>query len=427
MCRDEPSLHVFFMRPRYMTFFLFVLFFLLVDIYLYQAVLFVSNDWSAPLKKGVRYGFWIPTVLCIAALAWWLFGDPYRITSGTRNWILTGLFATYFSKIFGVLFVIVDDLQRGVRWVASLFSGDTAAPGGRAIPRSEFLAKAAMVATAIPFGTMAYGIISGAHDYRVRRLRVALPILPASFHGIRIAQISDIHSGSFFNRTAVIGGTEMILAEKPDVIFFTGDLVNNKAEEMKDYVDVFGRLRAPLGVFSVTGNHDYGDYHDWPSQEAKRKNFRYLQSAHKTMGYRLLMNEHHMLREGGDQLAILGNENWGGRGFAKYGKLAQAWRGTEEASIKLLLSHDPSHWDLQVRPEFPDIDMMFAGHTHGFQFGVEIGDLKWSPSQYAYKQWAGLYREGKQFLYVNRGFGYLGYPGRIGMPPEITIVELVRA
>ena len=409
-----------------MTFLFFVLFFLLVDVYLYQAVLSVSQDWSPLWKKIIRYGFWVPTVLCIAALSWWMFADPYRISSGMRNWILTGLFATYFSKTFGVLFVLADDLQRGVRWVADLFNkgGEEDIPG-QAISRSEFLAKAALVATAIPFGTMAFGIISGAHDYRVRRVKVKLPNLPSAFDGIRIGHLSDIHSGSFYNKTAVKGGVEMLLKEKPDLIFFTGDLVNNQASEMRDYVDAFNKLKAPLGVFSVTGNHDYGDYHNWASQEAKRKNFRDLVAVHKEMNYRLLMNENHILREGADQLAILGNENWGGRGFTKYGKLDQAHRGSSEAAVKLLLSHDPSHWDAQVRPEFPDIDIMFSGHTHGFQFGVEIGNIKWSPSQYAYKQWSGLYQEGKQFLYVNRGYGYLGYPGRIGMPPELTIMELV--
>lgn len=409
-----------------MTFAFFVVFFLLVDIYLYQAVLTVSHDWSPLWRKLVRYGFWIPTLLCIVALSWWLFADPYRISTGMRNWILTGLFATYFSKTFGVLFVFTDDLQRGVRWIADFFNkGATEALPGKGIPRSEFLTKAALVATAIPFGTMAYGIISGAHDYRIRRVKVRLPNLPSAFEGIRIGHISDVHSGSFYNKTAVKGGVEMLMKEKPDLIFFTGDLVNNQASEMKDYIHVFNQLKAPLGVFSVTGNHDYGDYHNWPSQEAKRKNFRDLMEAHKEMNYRLLMNEHHIVREGADQLAIIGNENWGGRGFAKYGKLDQAYRGTEEAQVKLLLSHDPSHWDAQVRRDFPDIDVMFSGHTHGFQFGVEIGGVKWSPSQYAYKQWSGLYQEGKQFLYVNRGYGYLGYPGRIGMPPELTIMELV--
>jgi predicted MPP superfamily phosphohydrolase len=416
------------MRPRIMTFFFFVIFFLLVDIYLFQAILTITGDWSPQWKKIMRYAFWIPTVLCIAAFSWWMLGDPYKISSGARNWILTGLFATYFSKAFGILFIFADDLQRGVRWVANVFTNDSGESlPGKAIPRSEFLAKASLIATAVPFGTMAYGIISGAHDYRIRRVKVALPNLPKSFDGIRIGHISDIHSGSFYNRTAVRGGVEMMMNEKPDIIFFTGDLVNNAAAEMKDYVAVFDKLTAPYGVFSVTGNHDYGDYHNWSSQDAKRENFRNLMAAHKEMNYRLLMNENHLIREGADQLAIIGNENWGGRGFTKYGKLYQAQEGTEEAAVKLLLSHDPSHWDAQVRPQFPDIDMMFSGHTHGFQFGVEIGDFKWSPSQYAYKQWSGLYQEGKQYLYVNRGFGYLGYPGRIGMPPELTIVELKTA
>lgn len=411
-----------------MTFLFFIIFFLVIDVYLFQAVLAVSQHFSGVWKKIARIGFWLPTILSIGALLWWMMADPYRLSTGTRNWILTGLFATYFSKIFGILFLFADDLQRGVRWVASLFQGGSSGTPlpGQGIPRSEFLTKAALVATSVPFGTMVYGIVSGAHDYRVRRVKIELPNLPTSFDGITIGQISDIHSGSFFNKTAVKGGVEMLLKEKPDVVFFTGDLVNNQASEMKEYIDIFGKIKAPLGVYSVTGNHDYGDYRHWPSQALKRRNFQDLMEAHRLMGYDLLMNTHRVIRQGADQLAVLGNENWGGRGFSQYGKLNEAARGTEEAAVKLLLSHDPSHWDAQVRPGFSDIDVMFAGHTHGFQFGVEIGGIKWSPSQYAYKQWAGLYQEGKQYLYVNRGFGYLGYPGRIGMPPELTLVELKR-
>lgn len=409
-----------------MTFLFVLMFFLVVDFYLFQAVLFASHDWSPLPRKLIRYGFWIPTVLCAAAVLWWMFADPYRITSGMRNWIITGLFATYFSKIFGILFLLTDDLRRGAQWIAERFAGGGQTLPGKAIPRSEFLTKAALIATGIPFGTMAYGILSGAHDYRVRRVKITLPDLPKSFDGIRIGQISDIHSGSFFNKTAVSGGVDLLMNEKPDLIFFTGDLVNNEASEVKDYLDVFGRISAPLGVFSVTGNHDYGDYHRWPSLREKRENFRDLVEAHRLMGYHLLMNDHRIIHQGSGRIAVIGNENWGGRGFSQYGKLGQAHEGTEEADVRLLLSHDPSHWDAQVRPEYPDIDVMFAGHTHGFQFGVEIGGFRWSPSQYAYKQWAGLYREGKQYLYVNRGFGYLGYPGRIGMPPELTIFELKR-
>jgi predicted MPP superfamily phosphohydrolase len=289
------------------------------------------------------------------------------------------------------------------------------------------MSKAALIAGTIPFGAMAYGVISGAHDYRVRRKTVVLPNLPKAFDGIRIGQLSDIHSGSFFNKVAVKGGVEMMLKERPDVIFFTGDLVNNQSSEVEEYIDVFNKLKAPLGVFSITGNHDYGDYHQWDSVEAKRKNFLELIEAHRLLGFDLLLNEHRFLEMGADKLAILGIENWGGGRFSKYGKLDKAYAGTEDAPVKLLLSHDPSHWDAQVRPDYPDIDIAFAGHTHGFQFGVEIGNFKWSPSQYAYKQWAGLYQEGEQYLYVNRGFGFLGYPGRIGMPPELTILELKRA
>jgi hypothetical protein len=211
------------------------------------------------------------------------------------------------------------------------------------------------------------------------------------------------------------------------MIFFTGDLVNNEASEVKDFIDVFSKLKAPLGVFSVTGNHDYGDYKDWGTKEAKAQNFKDLIEAHRLLGFDLLMNDNRMIEQGGEKLSVIGIENWGAGRWTKYGKLEEAYRGTEEAATKILLSHDPSHWDAQVRPNFKDIDLMLAGHTHGFQFGVEVGGFKWSPSQYAYKQWAGLYQEGEQYLYVNRGFGYLGYPGRVGMPPEITIIELKRA
>src|SRR5688500_5234792 len=240
------------MQPRIMTFFFFVIFFLLVDYYLFQAVLLVSKGWSAGWKTGVRFAFWVPTVLAVLALAWWTFSDPYRVSSGMRNWILTGLFATYFSKIFGIIFVFVDDIQRGIRWVANMFyNPEPEKLAGPAIPRSEFLAKTALVASAIPFGAMAYGIISGAHDYRVKRVTVKLPNLPKSFDGLTIGHVSDIHSGSFFNKTAVKGGVEMLLNEKPDLIFFTGDLVNNEASAAKDFVDIFNKFKAPLGVYSV--------------------------------------------------------------------------------------------------------------------------------------------------------------------------------
>lgn len=416
------------MKPRMMTLIVFSLFFLLIDYYVFQGVVIASDKLPGVWRSIARYAFWAPTILAILALTWWTLGDPYRYSASARNWVITGLFGIYFSKLFAVVVLFVDDLGRGVRWFAGLFTRENGeALPGDPIKRSELLAKTAMVAASVPFGAMAYGIISGAHDYRVRRVTVKLPNLPKSFDGMKIGQVSDIHSGSFFNRTAVKGGVEMMMKEKPDMIFFTGDLVNNEASEVKDYINIFDKLRAPHGVFSITGNHDYGDYHPWPSKQAKEENFKDLIEAHRLLGFRLLMNENETIKINGEKISVLGIENWGGGRFAKYGKLDQAYAGTEESPVKLLLSHDPSHWDAQVRPLFPDVDLMFSGHTHGFQFGVELGNFKWSPSQYAYKQWAGLHQEGSQYLYVNRGFGYLGYPGRIGMPPELTILELKRA
>lgn len=399
----------------------------LIDYYLFQAVLVVSKNLSPVWKAVLRYGFWIPTVIAAGAMLWYNLSDPYKVNREVWQWLRTFIIGSYLSKFFGIIFVFIDDIQRGLRWVVQLFyRGSSESLPGEAISRSDFLAKAALVASAVSFGAMTYGIISGAHDYRVRRVTVNLPNLPKSFDGMKIGQVSDIHSGSFWNKTAVQGGVEMMLKEKPDLIFFTGDLVNDRADEVKDYVPIFNKLRAPLGVYSVTGNHDYGDYTSWVSSEAKSQNFKDLVRAHKEMGYNILMNENKIIEQGGEKIAILGVENWGKGGFSKHGNIDAAYRGTDEAAVKLLLSHDPSHWDAQVRPSFPDIDVMFSGHTHGFQFGVEIGGIKWSPSQYVYKQWAGLYTQGSQHLYVNRGYGYLGYPGRIGMPPELTVIELKR-
>ena len=223
---------------------------------------------------------------------------------------------------------------------------------------------------------------------------------------------------------AVEGGIDMLNAEKPDLMFFTGDLVNNQTKEVSDYMDLFSKVKTDLGVYSTLGNHDYGDYMAWSSAAAKRQNLADMVKVHERMGWRLMMNENESLEIGGDKLAIIGVENWAGR-FAKYGQLDKAALNAE-GDVKLLLSHDPSHWDAQVRKQHSDIDLMFAGHTHGMQLGVEIGDFRWSPSKYIYKQWADLYQEDNQYLYVNRGFGFLGFPGRIGILPEITILELTK-
>lgn len=399
-----------------------------IDWYVYQGISILLKGSSSWWRNGVRYTYWGVTAITFGLILLYNFGNPDLFEGQSRSIVFTGIFINYFSKVFAILFLFTDDLIRLGKWVVSLFQNPEASPvTGKGISRSDFLVKTAIIAGTVPLLSMSWGIISGAHDYRIRRKTVYLPNLPKAFDGIQIGQLSDIHSGSFFNKTAVKGGVEMLMKEKPDVVFFTGDLVNNETEEVKEYIDIFNKVKAPLGVFSTTGNHDYGEYRSWSSQQAKVQNFKDMKEAHRLMGYDLLMNENRMLKVDGEKIAVLGVENWGGGRFPKYGDLAKAHQGTEEAPVKLLLSHDPSHWDAQVRPDYPDIDLMFAGHTHGFQFGIEIGDFKWSPSQYVYKQWAGLYKEDQNHLYVNRGFGYLGYPGRIGMAPELTIITLKRS
>jgi uncharacterized protein len=409
--------------------------FLLIDWYVWQAVKVSTQNTSSNTQNVIKYIFWGITILTLTGMWLYNFTNPDWMGRTMRMVIMVGVFINYVSKIFVVLFLLIDDLGRLVRWIVSKFSSTSSQGvssnnpiGGDTITRSEFLMKTAVIAGTVPALALTWGIISGAHDYRIRRVKLALKNLPKQFEGMTIAQISDIHSGSFFNRVAVKGGIEMLMKEKPDMVFFTGDLVNNLAKEVQEYIDIFNKVKAPLGVYSTLGNHDFADYVNWEgNMRAKQQNLKDLMHAHKVMGYDLLMDEHRFIEQGGEKLAIIGVQNISGQNrFRSYGNLEKAHQGTEEAPVKLLLSHDPTHWDKEVNSKYKDIDVMFSGHTHGTQFGINIGDYTWSPAQYAYKQWAGLYEEGDQKLYVNRGYGYIGYPGRVGMPPEITVFELVK-
>lgn len=398
----------------------------LVDWYVFQAVKVFTHKWKH--KKTVWIVYWALTGIVVFNLIQWKYFGPSFINPTLQRFAIVFIFIDYLSKIFGVLFLVVDDVVRFFKWIGQKNSRESRpSKTGKVIPRSEFLAKASLVAIALPVATLGFGILSGAYDYQVRRRRVVIPNLPKAFDGVRIGQLSDIHSGSFYNKKAVKGGIELMLTEKPDIFMFTGDLVNNETSEVAEYKEMFSQLSAPLGSYSTFGNHDYGDYKRWASPKAKQRNLDDLVKVHKELGWDLLRNENRIITIDGEQLAILGVENWGKGRFTKYGDLEKAYAGTDEVATKILLSHDPSHWDAQVRPNHPDIDLTLAGHTHGFQFGIEIGNFRWSPSQYLYKQWADLYTEENQHLYVNRGFGFLGYPGRIGILPEITILELVRA
>ena len=397
--------------------------YLALDFYVFAALRSLIEGMTLAWRRGITIAYWTLTLSLIVGVFVFFGGDPQEHKE-VRRFVLNSFGIFLFAKLFSSLFLLVDDVRRLITYVFNLLPfSETPYDTSRA----TFISKTALVAGAIPVVTMSFGIISGAHDYRIRRRTVHFKNLPRKFDGIRIAQISDIHTGSFFNKTAVSGGVDLLLQEKPEIAFFTGDLVNNESKEAEDYLDIFKRIQAPLGVYSVMGNHDYGDYHEWVSLKIKEEDIKNLHSMHAYMGYDLLLNENRTITIENESISILGCENWGSGRFAKYGDLAKTVKGSEEQPFKILLSHDPSHWDAQVRPQQPDIDLTLSGHTHGMQFGVEIGDFRWSPIQYRYKQWADLYQEQDQYLYVNRGYGYIGYPGRIGILPEITILELKRA
>ncbi|MGL1888792.1 MAG: metallophosphoesterase [Reichenbachiella sp.] len=404
---------------------LFFFLYIYVDYYVFQSVRSLVTDSALWVRIGSYSLYWGMTLVGIALIVLWprLATADYEVT---RGFLFTGFAMNVMGKLVTWLVLFGDVIVRGVKklYVGLIHNGSTEQIA-EGLTRSDFLTKSAFVAGAIPISLMSYGVVSGAYDFRVRRKQIPIKGLPKAFDGLKIAQLSDIHSGSFYNKKAVRGGIEMMMAEKPDLFLFTGDLVNNESAEVRDYQDIFSKAKAPLGQFSVLGNHDYGDYKQWASTGQKQKNLSDLITVHKQMGWDILMNENRHLEIDGERLALIGVENWGKGSFAKYGDLNKAMSGVE-ADAQILLSHDPSHWDAQVRGMYPDIDLTLSGHTHGFQFGVEIGDFRWSPSQYLYKQWADLYTENNQHLYVNRGFGFLGFPGRIGILPEIAMLELKR-
>ncbi|WP_231459007.1 MULTISPECIES: metallophosphoesterase [unclassified Pedobacter] len=397
------------------------------DIYCYRAIVAVFKNWKPSTKKIFGILYWSFSILLIAGV---FAGIYLNLFLTLRAVILVAFFLTVACKLAMLPFLIFDDVRRLFIKIfpKKQIIADQPISEAEPISRSEFLVKAGLVAAAVPLTSLSWGIISGAYDYQVRRVNLILPNLPKAFDGITMAQISDIHSGSFYNKTAVKGGVEMLLAEKPDFVFFTGDLVNNLTNEVKEYQDIFAKVKAPLGVYSTLGNHDYGDYYfGKESSPAKVKNLKDIIDVHKIMGYDLLMNENRRLKVDGEEIGILGIENWGMGRFPKYGKMELAVENTDDLPVKLLLSHDPSHWRGEVLQKYPQIDAMFSGHTHGMQFGVRLKEYQWSPVQYIYKEWAGLYREQQQQLYVNVGYGFLGYPGRVGVLPEITLFTLKRA
>lgn len=395
---------------------------LAIDIYFFQILKTLLANQPDALRIGIFVLYWLINAGIIAGLM--ISSDRSFLPNHTRYYIFSVMLVFFIPKLIGCAFLLGEDLFRLGSGLWGLFHENN----GEFLPaRRSFIATAGILTAGLPFATMLYGMARTGFAINVKKKKVFFEDLPKAFDGLKIAQISDMHSGSFGSVDFFEKAVSKILKQQPDIIFFTGDLVNNEAVEAERFVSTFQKLEAPLGVYSILGNHDYGDYGPWPSEQAKAANLQRLKNIHLDAGWNLLLNENRIIESNGEKLAIVGVENWGAsRHFPKKGDLDKAVSGAENIPFKLLLSHDPSHWDAKVKDHPQKFQLTLSGHTHGAQFGIEIPGFRWSPAKYLYKQWAGLYEEADgQKIYVNRGLGFIGYMGRIGIPPEITILELV--
>ncbi|RTQ50816.1 metallophosphoesterase [Hymenobacter gummosus] len=396
--------------------------------YGFQAVRALIQHSEPATRRLVTAVYWVLTLL-IWGLGIWAISTGRREHASTKAYLGGLLLAMIAAKVVVVIPLLLEDLVRLGRWAYSLVSPPAGAgSGGRSISRSEFLSKAALVAGAVPFVSLLWGMVKGGTDYTVKRVVLRFPNLPVAFDGFKLLQISDLHTGSFQSKEPLRRAVDIINQQGADLVFMTGDLVNNFAHEVEEHIDTLAGIKSQLPIYSILGNHDYADYVNWEElggRDAKAANLARIKRNHAQIGWELLLDEARTVERGGEKISILGVQNWGARGFAQYGNLQKAHAASGDAPFKILLSHDPSHWDGQVH-QYPDIDLTLSGHTHGMQFGVNLPFMKWSPVQYVYKQWAGLYQRGQQYLYVNTGLGFIGYPGRVGFLPEITVFELRR-
>ena len=372
------------------------------------------------VPRWVEWLFWLITIGVVIHLLYHWFCRGKVVWSAPQQYAIAGLLTWLIICLFVTLPLLLEDITRLIK---AIFRKPTNTP--RIPSRRKFVSTLGWGLAAIPFASILYSIFKGKYNYKVWKYTLYFDNLPKAFDGYRITQISDIHCGSFDNYEKIRYGVELINSQKSDVILFTGDLVNNLANEVHNWKSLFATLQAPDGVFSIMGNHDYGDYSSWETFEAKQQNLEHLFQLQKQMGWQLLLNEHCYLERNGEKIALIGVENWGHGRFSKYGDLNKAMEGINTEDFKILMSHDPTHWQEVVLPENKDIQLTLSGHTHGMQCGIEIPEwLKWSPSQYIYKYWGGMYEEGGKYLNVNRGFGYHAFPGRLGVWPEITVIEL---
>lgn len=412
---------------------IFMLILLVIDLYAFQAFRHIAKDYSKNLKRLIIILYRIISVFCFSIIVLTQFTYWQNWNKDFRTYSFGFLIIVIFSKFVLCIFVFIDDFVRIIRTLYTKISSlilkteyGKPASGGKLISRSDFIIRTGLVAGAIPFFSMLYGIAGNAYRYKVRKLALNLPDLPASFNGFKIVQVSDIHTGSFLSTEPLTRAVSIINEQKPDVVFFTGDLVNDIHDEALSYMNILNKLEAKHGVISIFGNHDYGDYYKWNNLKDKENNIQELRNIHARLGWNLLWDQHCYIELNGEKIAVIGVQNCSSHGFSNYGSLEKATVGIDYCPVNILLSHDPSHWRKEVLHKYPRIDLTLSGHTHGMQFGVEIPGFRWSPVQYVYKEWADLYHENNQYLYVNRGLGFIGYPGRVGILPEITVIELTQ-
>ena len=379
----------------------------IADVYFFQAVETLTAN------NMIVWGYWLIDVLIVAG-----FGILISLRRTSRqptkliSWLMALILLTVVPKIIASPVLLLEDITRIFRHFP---------------PRALWVSELALILAAVPFLGLLYGMTGGRHRYKVHKVTLKFDDLPEAFDGFTITQLSDIHAGSFTSRKGVEKGVAMVNRQNSDLLLFTGDLVNNQASEMEPWIETFSKLKAPFGKYSVLGNHDYGDYIKWESKQAQSANLSQLKKVHKEIGFKLLLNEATIIEKDSQSIALIGVENWGKGGFHKYGSLTKAAATVADEEFKILMSHDPSHWEAKTLENLKHIHLTLAGHTHGMQFGIELFGFQWSPVKYVYPQWAGLYKKNNKYLYVNRGFGFLGFKGRIGIWPEITVITLKKA
>ncbi|WP_310396549.1 metallophosphoesterase [Hymenobacter sp.] len=399
----------------------------LAEYYGYQATRTLAQHLSPGARRGVAVGYWLVS-LGVWGLAFWAGSTRQTGNTVLKSYLMSLPLLLLAGKLLVLLPLLLEDFTRLGRWAVSSATRPAGVEGD-AIPRSEFLAKVALGLGAVPFFGLLWGMLKGGTDYRVRRVTLRYPNLPPAFDGFKLLQISDLHTGSFNSTEPLQRAVALINRQGADLVLMTGDLVNNRATEVEPHIPALQQIKSELPIFSSLGNHDYGDYvaEFRENRTLWTQNLERLMQNHAKIGWTLMNDTSHTITRGEDKIAILGVQNCSAHAnFHSYGNLAKAHAASGDAPFKILLSHDPSHWEAQVL-KYPDIDLTLSGHTHGMQFGVNLPFLKWSPVKYVYKQWAGLYEQGRQKLYVNVGLGFLGYPGRVGFLPEITVFELRRA